>query len=60
MVLEMCMESVFAVCDVFFVSKLGASAVATVGLTESMLAIVYSLAMGLGHRRVGDGRPAHR
>ncbi len=47
MVLEMIMESVFAVCDVFFVSKLGASAIATVGLTESWIAIVFALAMGL-------------
>jgi putative MATE family efflux protein len=64
MVMEMIMESVFAVVDVFFVSRLGPDAVATVGLTESMLALIYTLAMGLSigvmatvARRIGERNP---
>jgi putative MATE family efflux protein len=61
MVLEMSMESLFAVVDVFWVARLGADSVATIGLTESLLTLVYSVAMGLGlsaaamvARRVGE------
>lgn len=64
MVMEMIMESIFAVVDVFFVARLGPDAVATVGLTESMITMIYTVAMGLGigvmamvARRIGEQRP---
>lgn len=61
MVLEMLMESVFAVTDIFVVGRLGPDATATIGLTESMLTIIYTVALGLSigamammARRVGE------
>ncbi len=64
MILELSLESVFAVVDMFFVGRLGESAISTVGLTESVITIVYSLAMGLSTaataiiaRRIGEKDP---
>jgi len=63
MILELVMESTFAVVDIYFVGKLGASAVATMGLTETFLFLLYAIAMGLATavtaivaRRIGEKR----
>jgi putative MATE family efflux protein len=64
MILEMIMESLFAVADVFFVSRVSVDAVATVGLTESVITLVYSVAIGMSmaatamvSRRIGEEKP---
>jgi putative MATE family efflux protein len=64
MVLEMLMESVFAVADIFFVGRLGADAISTVGITESLMTIIYAVAIGLSigaaatvARRIGEKNP---
>ena len=64
MVLEMCMESIFAVVDIKWVSYLGPDAMATVGLTESLLTLMYAIAIGLSigatatvARRIGEKNP---
>src|SRR5213083_2296274 len=64
MILELSLESVFAVVDMFFVGKLGANAIAAVGLTELAITIIYSVAIGLSTaatavvaRRIGEKDP---
>ena len=61
MILEMLMESIFAIVDIFYVSQVSVNAVATIGLTESVITLVYAIAIGLSMaatavvaRRVGE------
>lgn len=65
MIVEMLMEALFAIVDIFFVAGLGASAVATVGLTEAVISLVYAISIGLSMaataliaRRIGEGNVA--
>ena len=64
MMLEMALESVFGLTDIFWVSKLGPNAIATIGLTESLLTIIYAISSGLSTaatamvaRRIGENSP---
>ncbi|OAD90861.1 MATE family efflux transporter [Aequorivita soesokkakensis] len=64
MILEMSMESIFALVDIFYVSQVSTNAVATIGLTESVITLVYALAVGLSMaataivaRRIGEKDP---
>ena len=64
MILEMCMESIFAIVDIYFVSQVSVNAVATIGLTESVVTLIYAVAIGLSMaataivaRRIGEKDP---